>query len=246
MWANWLLLRRRDRVVAVGEAVRQALVQNEGFPGERVRVIYNGIDLCPYRNGLANRLAVREELGIGPEELLIFQVARLDYLKDHATAVRTIQRLAQRCPRIRLALIGEGPEMDKIRELVAQHRVQNHICFLGRREDVARLLQAGDLFLLTSISEGIPLTLIEAMAAGLPVVSTAVGGVGEVIAEGKTGLLAPSGDDRALAENILRLADDSSLRRDMGRRGRERANLFFSEDHMHEQYSCLYKEMLGG
>jgi len=242
--ANRLLLGRRDRVVGVGGAVRQALILNEGIPPERVGVIYNGINLAPFSHGRPDRAAVRHDMGVEPEDLVILQVARLDYLKDHTTALRTVERLAGRCP-VRLVLVGEGPELPAIREYIRQHRLEKAVILLGLRRDVARLLQAADLFLLTSISEGIPLTVIEAMAAGLPAVATAVGGVPEVIEDGRTGLLADAGDDAHLAELVLRLADDPGLRSQMGEAGRARTSELFSETKMHGQYLRLYQEMLG-
>jgi glycosyltransferase involved in cell wall biosynthesis len=241
--ANRLLLGRRDRVVGVGEAVRRAVVVNEGIPAERVAVIYNGIglDAAP---GLSDRAQVRREIGIGTDDLAVIQVARLDYLKDHATAVRTLERVVAQHPETKLVLVGEGPEREKIEAEVGRRRLTEQVRFLGLRTDVARLVPAADIFLLTSISEGIPLTVIEAMSVGLPVVSTGVGGVGEVVLDGQTGLLAPAGDDRALAEHVLSLAADPALRRRMGQLGCERARTVFSEGQMHTAYQKLYEEML--
>ena len=246
IFANRLFLKRRDRVVGVGEAVRQALIQNEGIPADRVGVIYNGINLAPFALGTPDRDALRREIGVGARDLVIFQVARLDYLKDHATAIRTVERVAHCCPGVRLILVGEGPETKAIQNLVRQRGLDPYVRFLGLRTDVARLLPASDLFLLTSISEGIPLTLIEAMAAGLPVVSTQVGGVREVVEDGQTGFLAPAGDDSLLADYILKLAASPGLRRQMGNVGRERASMMFSETQMHGLYLRLYHEMLQG
>jgi glycosyltransferase involved in cell wall biosynthesis len=242
--ANRLLLRSRDRVVGVGEAVRRALIENEGIPESRVAVIYNGIDLSRFDAANSDRTHVRRELGLGNEDFVVLQVARLDYLKDHATAIRTMERVCRQKPSVRLVLIGDGPERDTIRILIARHGLEKHIRCLGLRTDVPRFLRAADAFLLTSISEGIPLTLIEAMAATLPVVSTDVGGVREVVANGQTGLLAPSGDDNALASAVLCLAGDLALCRDLGMRGRERAHRFFSEVQMHDRYDQLYQSML--
>jgi glycosyltransferase involved in cell wall biosynthesis len=246
MIANRLLLGRRDRVVGVGQAVCDALVRNEGIPPGRVGLVYNGIDLGRFANDSSLRAPVRRELGLAAEDLVILQVARLDYLKDHATAVRTVRRVAQQRPDARLVLVGEGPEGPKIRELVGRASLTDRVLSLGLRHDVPRLLAAADLVLLTSISEGIPLTLIEAMAAGLPVVATRVGGVGEVVEDGKTGLLAPAGDDAGLARHLLRLAGAPGEAREMGRLGRARAAAFFSEGVMHDRYSELYREMLRG
>ena len=105
-------------------------------------------------------------------------------------------------------------------------------------------MSAADLFLLTSVSEGIPLAVIEAMAASLPVVATRVGGVGEVVRDGETGFLAPAGDPAALAEHVLRIATDPALGKQMGRQGCARARGLFSEEQMHAQYLQFYQEML--
>jgi glycosyltransferase involved in cell wall biosynthesis len=244
--ANRVLLERRDRIVGVGEAVRQALIRNEGIPERRVSVIYNGVDLSTFDRDGQGRAEARRALGLGEDELVIMQVARLDALKDHPTAIRTLARVARRRPEARLVLVGEGPEEATIRALVREHGLDERVRLLGLRTDVPRLLPAADLFLLTSVSEGIPVTLIEAMAAALPIVSTRVGGVGEVVEDGRTGLLAPSGDDEALAESILRLAADPSGRELMGRLGRERAGVLFSEEAMHASYGRLYEEMARG
>jgi glycosyltransferase involved in cell wall biosynthesis len=244
MLANRLLLEARDRVIGVGQAVRQALVHNEGIPDHRVGVIYNGVNLAPFSNGRPDRLAVRREIGVGADDLVLLQVARLNYLKDHATAVRTLRRLRQDRPNARLILVGEGEERNAIQELIQKLDLSANVHLLGLRSDVSRLLSAADVFLLTSISEGIPLTLIEAMAAGVPVVSTNVGGVPEVIEDSQTGLLAPAGDDAALTGQVLRLVSNPEWCGEIVQRARQRANHIFSEEQMHQAYRKLYQEML--
>jgi len=116
---------------------------------------------------------------------------------------------------------------------------------LGLRTDVPRLLAAADLFLLTSLSEGIPVTLIEAMGAGLPVVATRVGGVPEVVVEGQTGLLADASDAEALAAAVRKLLTDATLRQRLAMAGQARAAALFSQQAMHAAYARLYREMLG-
>lgn len=241
---NRVLLRRQDRVVGVGEAVRQALLANEGLPPRRVEVVYNGLDLSAFAAGRPEREAVRREIGVGADDWVLLQVARLDYLKDHATAIRAFAQLTTRRPGARLVLVGEGPERPKIEAAIRTSGVEGRVRLLGLRKDVARLLQAADVFLLSSISEGIPLTLIEAMAAGLPVVATRVGGVGEVVEEGATGLLAPSGDAVGLAAHLLRLVADPRERERLGEQGRQRAKALFSREKMNARYLELYEEML--
>ncbi|MBN2021530.1 MAG: glycosyltransferase [Pirellulales bacterium] len=242
---NRLMLRHRDRVVAVGESVRQALIHNEGIRPDRVAIVYNGVDGGAFAPHDADRAAIRRELGLDENDLVVIQVARLDHLKDHCTAVRTAQRVAKVQDRLRLLLVGEGPERQTIMSEIETRGVGRHVRLLGLRHDVARLLSAADLFLLTSISEGIPVTVIEAMAAGVPVVATSVGGLSEMIEPGETGLLASSGNDEALAEAILRLADDAALRETIRRQARAKAEAVFSERAMHAAYEACYEEMLG-
>jgi glycosyltransferase involved in cell wall biosynthesis len=246
MFVNRLLLERRDRVVAVGQAVRQALIANEGLPADRVAVIYNGIDQGGGYGPPTEREAVRREIGVGSSDFVLIQVARLDYLKDHATAVRTLERVVRSRPDARLVLVGDGPEKEKILQLVRERGLGEQVRFLGQRGDVRRLLRAADVFLLTSISEGIPLTVIEALAAELPVVATRVGGVAEIVEEGQTGLLASAGDDAGLAEHVLRLAATPEVRAAMGQRGQMIAAAQFSEGQMHARYGQLYGKMLRG
>jgi glycosyltransferase involved in cell wall biosynthesis len=242
MLANRLLLSRRDRVVGVGAAVRQALIANEGLPARRVEVLYNGIDVDAFA-AAPDRAAARRELGVGLDDFVLLQVARLDYLKDHATAVRTLARVVKQVPRARLVLVGDGPERPGIENLIRELNVGDAVRFLGLRKDVDRLLHGADLFLLTSVSEGIPLTVIEAMAAGLPVVATDVGGLREVVADGLTGLLAPAKGDAGLAACVARLAGDAELRRAMGAAGRARAKDHFDEPRMAAEYGRIYREL---
>lgn len=242
---NRLFLRRQDRVVAVGESVRQALIVNEGIPAQRIEVIYNGVRLDDFASDPQLRTQVRGELGLELDAPVAIQVARLDYLKDHCTAIRAAERVVRRLPNFRLILVGEGPERPKIEAEIAARGLGQHVKLLGLRTDVRRLLSAADLFLLTSISEGIPVTLIEAMGARLPVVSTGVGGIPEVVIPDSTGLLARSGDDDALANAVVKLLADHALRDKLGQAGRERASRMFAEDEMHRRYVRLYREMLG-
>ena len=245
IWANRLLLGRRDRVVGVGRAVREALIVNEGLPAQRVDVIYNGVDLSPFRSpALRDRAAARQELQWNPEEFVIVQVARLDPLKDHLTAVRALARVRESLPNARLVLAGEGPERASIEAEVKKLRLSAHVTMLGQRQDVPRLLAASDLSLLSSRSEGIPLTLIEAMAAGVPVVATNVGGVSEVVEADHTGLLAPAGDEHELAAAVLRVANNTEFTRRMTALAQRRVFDHFSEDRMHAAYARVYEDSL--
>jgi glycosyltransferase involved in cell wall biosynthesis len=243
MLFNRIFLSKRDRLVGVGEAVRQALIVNEGLPAQRVEVIYNGVDLSRFDFVEGRRQRARATLELGPEKLAILQVARLDHLKDHGTALKTMRRVVNELPDARLLLVGDGPERGVIENMIGELNLAPQVRLLGTRHDIPELLAAADLFLLTSISEGIPLTLIEAQAAGTPVVSTAVGGVAEIVPPAHA-MLAPAGDDAELARHVLELARHPAQRAQMAEKGRERARALFSEEQMLASYERLYSELL--
>lgn len=242
---NRLLLNRRDRLVGCGGAVRQALIDNEGLPASRVEVVYNGVDLQELAAGDASRRStLRSEFGFDDDDFVAIQVARLHELKDHATAVATIQEAAKSNGNIKLLIVGEGDQRESIEAEIAARRLQDQVVLAGNRNDVPDLLTASDAFLMTSISEGIPLTIIEAMAAGLPVVSTAVGGIPEMIQHGQSGFLAEAKDANTLAEHLVHLATDEKHRQAIIEQGRLQAKAKFSLDSMLNGYAAIYREMV--
>lgn len=245
IWANRILLHASDRFVAVGDAVRQALIDFEGLPADRVEVVHNGVDLKRHDLDLDDRLQARASFGWPEDAMIIMQVARLNRLKDQATALRTIRILHESCPHSRLILVGDGEDRDALEQKCIDLGLTSSVEFLGTRSDVPRLLAAADIFLLTSISEGVPLTLIEAMAASLPCVATRVGGVAEVVSDGETGLLAEAGDAAALARHLNRLAGDPAVREQLGAAGRRRAVARFDAAKMQRRYLEIYCEMTG-
>lgn len=244
MLFNRLFLRSTDRVVAVGDAVKQALVRNEGIAAERIEVIYNGVRPEQFAQRPGARASVRQMLGLSEQASVAIQVARLDPIKDHLTALRVVQHVRRQWPDFQLLMVGEGPERGTIEAAVDAMGLSQNVRLLGQRSDIGELLCAADVFLLTSLSEGIPVTFIEAMCCGLPVVSTDVGGVAEVVVHGETGWLAPAGDDRRLSAGILELCQDEVRRQQHGQSGRDRAVRLFSEGAMHRGYAALYEQML--
>ena len=244
--ANRLLLRRRDRVTAVGEFVRQALTANEGIKAKRIEVIHNGIDPQQFAvDGQAEaRSRVRRELGLADNQPVALQVARFHPVKDHATAVRAMAHAVQSLPDAVLLLAGEGDDQPKIELLANELGIADHVRFLGLRRDVPDLMAAADVFVLSSLSEGISVTLLEAMGCARAIAATDVGGNSEVVAHGTTGLLSPRGDATALGENLLRLLRDGALRTEMGAAGRRRLLEMFTQQRMHDAYAALYERML--
>lgn len=241
--ANRILLRRSDRVVAVGRSVKQALIDNEGIPADRIEVIPNGIDTERFQPSATQRQQVRAEFVIGPNDYWVLMVARLDPIKDHITAIQSATQASRKVSGLKLALVGDGPERGKIENYIQEHRLSSHVQLLGTRHDVPRLLTGADTLLLTSVSEGIPLTVIEAMASGVPIVGTNVGSMADVVTE-SVGRLAAAKDVAGLATHLETLGSSDALRASMGLEGRLRAQSTFSESVMAEKYSELFERAL--
>lgn len=244
--ANRWLLKPGDRVTAVGQFVKRALIDHEGIAEPRITVVYNGIDPDAFAQaGATSRTEARAALGIADDVPVVMQVARFHPVKDHGTAVRALARCVEATPDVVLCLVGDGDKRAEIESLCNQLGVGGHVRFLGVRADVQALLPAADVFMLSSLSEGLPVTLLEAMATGLPIVATEVGGNGEVVEHGVTGLLSPRGDDASLAAHLGVLLADSGKRRAFGEAGRGRLLDRFTQQRMHQQYAEFYNRMLG-
>lgn len=247
--ANRWLLGPGDRVTAVSEYVRQALIKNERLPARRVETVFNGIDpghLSPRADPerQAQRDAARRALNLNTDGPAVIQSARLHPVKDHATALRAWKRVAESRPDARLVLLGDGPLRAELETQARTLGLADHVTFAGQVPDARALLSAGDIALLSSISEGLSVSLLEAMAAGLPVVATDVGGNPELVVNGETGLLTPKGDDAALSDALLSLLGNADRRATMGDAGRKRVVERFSAERMHAAYASHYRAML--
>jgi len=243
--ANHLLTRLTARITAVGESVAEKLARNEGMPRRRIEVIHNGVDPDRFPTlSEAQRAAARRAIGVGPGQALILQVAGFRPVKDHATAIRAFARLRRAGADAVLAFAGAGPTQAEARTLAESLGVADRVRFLGARGDVPQLWAAADAGLLTSLSEGVSVAGLEAMAAGRPMIATDVGGNAEIIADGRTGRLAPRGDDKAIAEAMQQLIEHPELRHAMGRAARQRLEARFTQTAMHEAYDRLYRSLL--
>jgi len=221
------LARLVDRYVCVSDDVKAQCVA-EGIARSRLLTIKNGIDL--------ERFAFSGSCPGGP----IVAVARLSPEKDVANLIRAAAIVRRSDPDLRIEVAGDGQCLPELRRLVAELGLEGQVLLLGEVGDVAGLLARGRLFVLPSRSEGISLTLLEAMARGLPVVATRVGGTPEVVVDGETGLLVPPGDPAALADAVLRLQRDPEAGRRMGEAGRPRVERIFDVRRMVAEYEALY------
>jgi len=213
-----------DASLAVSEEARSSIWWS-GLR-DRTEVVVHGVDLTAIDAAHVDRSAARAELGVGDRELLVVTVANYRAQKAWPDLLAAASVVLDADPAVRFAGVGQGP---LAAEVEAEHRrlgLGERFALLGRRDDVPRILAAGDLFVLSSTYEGYPVALMEALAAGLPVVATAVGGVAQAITPGTEGLLVPPGDREALAAAILTLCRDESLRTSMAASARIRGRGF--------------------
>jgi sugar transferase (PEP-CTERM/EpsH1 system associated) len=228
---------RVDQVLSVSSRLAERIARDVGFPLERIKVIRNGVDLSRFKPGA--RAAARAALGLPLDGLVIGTVGRLVPVKDQRTLLEALSLVQNHRVPFSAVLTGTGPLRDT---LVAQANTLGlgDVYFLGNRFDVERVLAAYDVFVLSSESEGLSNTIQEAMACGLPVVATRVGGADELVDETRSGFLVPPRDPVALAEAILCLALDRSRRESMGAAGRRRAEACFGLDRMVREYETMY------
>jgi sugar transferase (PEP-CTERM/EpsH1 system associated) len=232
-----------DAVFTVSEELRSYHARQGLFPKERIRVLPNGVDTSRFALRLVESQETRQRLGLGEGGLVLGSVGRLVQIKDHATLLKAAEILISRGMPVQVLLVGSGPEMAKHKEFVAASpRLSRRVVFAGAVSDVPALLNAMDVFVLPSISEGMSNTVLEAMSSSLPVVATRVGGNPELIEHERSGWLFEPGDVIALAAILERIGRDPSLRQKLGQAARRRAVQNFSLEGMLCSYRSLYVE----
>nr|QNO46841.1 D-inositol-3-phosphate glycosyltransferase [Methanosarcinales archaeon ANME-2c ERB4] len=241
--ANGLLCKMLDRVVAVAECGKKYLVEHEGVDERRIFKIYNGIDSQKFGRTHSGKL-IRRELGITDDQPVIGIVARLDPIKNHACLIRAMKIIVTSLSRTVLLIIGDGALRSELEGLTADLGLQNHVKFLGARSDIPELLSVMDVFVLSSFSEGLSLTLIEACAAARPIVATNVGGNAEIVEHESNGLLVPSDQPEVMANAIAEILNDKKKARLMGEKGRKKFEKGFTLDVMVKRYEALYGSCL--
>ena len=232
-----------DRFVTVSDDLNRWLVGTVRIPARKVRTIHNGVDTRRFSD--QDRDAARRALGIDDSARVVGTVGRLDPVKDQATLIRAFASLVAARPEAVLVIVGDGPSRRALDLLAADLGLEGRIRMLGTRADVAHLLGGFDVFALPSIAEGISNTVLEAMATGLPVVATRVGGNPELVDDGVNGRLVPPGNPAALAEALDAYLADSLVRALHGKASRQRAVTQFDLPTMVEAYRSLYVSLAG-
>lgn len=239
------LARLSDCIVTVSEGQRRELAAYGIAPLEKIRVVPLGFDLAPFLTATAAEGAAwRREIDVPEDAPLVGIVARLTGVKNHRLFLEAAHRVAEAVPGVWFVVVGDGELRDDLEACAADLGLAGRVRFTGWVREMAPVYAALDLLALTSLNEGTPVTLIEGMAAGRPVVSTAVGGVPEIVADGETGLLAPAGDVDALARAVVELLRDPARRRAMGQAGRESVRARFSAGRLVGDVERLYTELL--
>jgi len=234
--------------IALSRDLAQYLQQKIKVPPSRITQIYNGVDSSLFRPARENREPLPAPDFSTRGRFVIGTVGRMQDVKDQVTLARAFVRLMQLVPgaeqRLRLVMIGDGPLLERVRALLSEARVDHCAWLPGKRDDVARIMRGFDLFVLPSLAEGISNTILEAMASGLPVLATAVGGNVELVRDGETGTLVPRDDPERMAFAMRVYADNAELCRRHGAEARRRVENEFGMEAMVNTYMTVYDRLL--
>jgi len=242
---EWFSSLLSKKVIGVSRDISNLYIEKIKIPRSKVTTILNGVDHELFVNRAGNRELIFKT-GSLSEVILIGIVARLALVKDHKTLFAACRIVAESHKNFRLVVIGDGPEMDNLMEFSQQQGLSEIIIFTGARRDITDLLNCLDVFALSSLSEGVSMTLLEAMACELPVVATHVGGNPEVVVDGETGFLVPPANPTAFAEKLLFLMNSIGLRKKMGLAGRMQVLENYSIQKSICEYEKCYRQVLGG
>ena len=228
-----------DAFIAVAKSHGQFLVDFEKFPASKVAVIPNGVDTTRFQPNHESRSQVRKDLGLTPDTPLVGIVAALRPEKNHALFLNAASKVIGEIPRAHFVIVGDGPERTKIENTIAALKLGKNVSLLGTRSDTPRLLAAMDVFALTSHNEASPVSILEALSCGVPVVSTRVGSVAESVQDQRNGFTVEPGDEDALAKRIQYLLMNKEAAERMGIVGREHVQSHGSLETMVRMYEHL-------
>jgi len=233
-----MVLKRFNAVAAVSESVRQRLTDS-GIAEEKIKVIANGIDVEAFE-----RASALPELR-GSAEKVIGVVARLDLQKGFEHLLAAVRELAASFTGLKVVIVGEGPDREAIEQMIERNGLQKTVVLAGQRTDMPNVYASIDMLVLPSLNEGLPMTLLEAMAASRPVIAARVGAIPRVIEDGKTGLLVNPADAAGLKDAMARLLTDAALSGQLAAQGHDSVALHYTAGAMARQYRAMYDDVLG-
>ena len=248
-WQNILAYRLTNpfvsKIVCVSEAVRRVVLEKERVSQDKVEVIFNGVDTDRFDGrGTKDegRRKIKQELGIKVEDLIVGMIANFSWIKGHEVLLKAAKEVIRQIPNVVFILIGDGALLQRYKLQAASQGLKDKILFLGKRKDISELLSIMDVSLNLSYSEGMSNTILESMAAGVPVVATAVDGNLETVSD-ETGILVPVKDSKATAEAIIKLLKDPDARRRLGENAKRIAREKFDSRIMIGKMEKLYREL---
>lgn len=241
--ANWYLSRHTAAIIAGSEEIRQDVVRHDFVPASLVEVIPNSVDLSRSRSELTREQA-RQRLNLPEGAVVLGTVGRLEEQKGHRYLIQALARLRQGGVDACLLLVGDGREAQSLKSLSDSLGLEPQVKFLGTRGDLGDLFRAMDLFVMPSLWEGLSLAMLSAMAAGLPVIATAVGGVRQVLGEEEFGFTVPAGDAEALAAKIRACLAEPAEMAQMAEKGRRHASENYSDEAMVRRLEAVYARVL--
>jgi glycosyltransferase involved in cell wall biosynthesis len=228
-----------DRIIACSHAVADFSRKTEVFSRNKIIVIYNGICTQKFRN-IEKSQEIMNEFGISTNNLVIGSVGNLSFVKNHLVLLEAMVLLIREFPYIKCILVGDGHLRREIESAVHRLGLKKNVLLVGRRQDIERILSVFDIFVLSSLSEGLPNALIEAMSCGVPVAASNCGGIPEIIKDGENGILFDPRSPQAIAEAISRLLKDSQLRNTFSVLGRALIERGFNLEKMVREYDLIY------
>lgn len=232
--------RLATHLIAVSESCRTFLINREGVPADKITLVQNAIDLQRFSASGGSRVEARKSLGLPEAGPLVVGVGRLNPQKNFSLFIRVAVEVLKCHPQTHFVLVGEGPEEGLLRRLAGEYGMGDRLHFLGYVPDTRGIYRAADVLLMPSLFEGLPMTLLEAMAMRVPVVASALDGIAEVVEDGRDGFLVPSGDARGFCERVCRVIGDPTLATALGRAAAEKISSQFSSERMCREVERIY------
>jgi glycosyltransferase involved in cell wall biosynthesis len=229
-----------DYYLANCQANARYLVDEKGLPAEKVVLIYHGDDLSRFHPDHRPPAGLRESLGFGPDDPVLIVLGRLEPQKGHHVLLEALPMVRRNFPTVRLVCVGDGSRRSALEDQVVRLGLADTVRFVGHQSNVADWLALGDVTVLPSFFEGLPLVPMESLAAGRPIVASAVDGTPEIVISGKTGITVPAGDVAALGDAVCQMLRDPALRLDLARAGREWVLEHFTQERLVERTQAFY------
>ena len=250
MESRWRLFLNRltsgfvDIFIAVSFAVRDFLIKQIGIKSSKIAVVQNGIEYDRFQDSNLIQEKKRIEFGFTPEDKIIGTVARIHEQKGHVYLLYAAQEVIKDFPTVKFLIVGDGPLKSAMEKLSVNLGIANNIIFTGFYKDIPGILSILDIFVLPSLWEGLPITILEAMAMKKPVIATSVSGNPEAIDDNVTGILVPPKDSGALVKAIMKLLQNDNLRTHMGNAGYDRLNRLFNAERMVDEVTRIYERLI--